>query len=71
MYLGQLHDIAMKELKTGMSVVVIAIPGYYTVREAHVLASEPAPLMPDKPRVSVYPKTSSRRATIPNPFPAS
>ena len=30
MYLGRLRDIATKELKTGVSDVVIAIPGWYT-----------------------------------------
>jgi len=39
MYLGRLRDIAAKELKTGVSDVVIAIPGWYTDVQRRALLS--------------------------------
>jgi hypothetical protein len=42
MYLGRLRDIAAKELKTGVSDVVIAIPGWYTDMQRRALLSAAA-----------------------------
>lgn len=59
MYLGRLRDIAAKELKTGVSDVVIAIPGYYTDVQRRALLSaaaiaglNPLRLIPDHTAVA-------------------
>jgi heat shock 70kDa protein 4 len=59
MYFGRLRDIATKELKTGVSDVVIAIPGYYTDVQRRALLSaaaiaglNPLRLIPDHTAVA-------------------
>ncbi|KAI9442465.1 heat shock protein [Lactarius indigo] len=59
MYLGRLRDIATKELKTGVSDVVIAIPGWYTDVQRRALLSaatiaglNPLRLIPDHTAVA-------------------
>ena len=59
MYLGRLRDIAAKELKTGVSDVVIAIPGWYTDVQRRALLSaaaiaglNPLRLIPDHTAVA-------------------
>jgi heat shock protein 4 len=59
MYLGRLRDIAAKELKIGVSDVVIAIPGYYTDVQRRALLSaaaiaglNPLRLIPDHTAVA-------------------
>ncbi|KAI0000483.1 heat shock protein [Russula vinacea] len=54
MYFGRLRDIAVKELKTGVSDVVIAIPGWYTdvqrralLNAATIAGLNPLRLIPD------------------------
>jgi heat shock protein 4 len=59
MYLGRLRDITTKELKTGVSDVVIAIPGWYTDVQRRALLSaatiaglNPLRLIPDHTAVA-------------------
>ncbi|KAI9507914.1 heat shock protein [Russula earlei] len=59
MYLGRLRDIAMKELKIGVSDVVIAIPGWYTdvqrralLNAAAIAGLNPLRLIPDHTAVA-------------------
>lgn len=59
MYLGRLRDIAAKELKTGVSDVVLAIPGWYTDVQRRALLSaaaiaglNPLRLIPDHTAVA-------------------
>ena len=59
MYFGRLRDIASKELKTGVSDVVIAVPGWYTDVQRRALLSaatiaglNPLRLIPDHTAVA-------------------
>jgi len=75
MYLGRLRDIATKELKTGVSDVVIAIPGWYTdvqrralLNAANIAGLNPLRLIPDHTAVAFgYGITKSDLPDVENP----
>ncbi|KAI0305485.1 heat shock protein 70 family [Multifurca ochricompacta] len=75
MYLGRLRDIAAKELKIGVSDVVIAIPGWYTDVQRRALLSastiaglNPLRLIPDHTAVAFgYGITKADLPDVENP----